>query len=545
MKNEKNDDIKKYIIDIFISSNRELEYKIKITVQFLEDSFKLLLSSIYDGIIEIRIHFILVIILQYTNNISSKTNYDLFEYFQSNIIMSLFRILFEGWDEVRDITISLLLQIPISKYSEININEILKWLLVKTKSFKPKDCDGSGKLFYFLYSKYVVENNIMLNLLNYEIINQESNSNNNNNKILKQLNNDYTPPNNQLLFINEIFILLFRRLPLCISEKDNYDELNIRNIPIIQGLLCCLKYIYNSNINILKLIPNEIVNIYLNILIIVYKYVCYFLSDNRIDNIFDEKYDDLESEDDTYKSECGFDQNRKLLIDCRGHIITDNDNDMIIQTPSIITASWLSCRECSMLIAYFIQSYNYSTNIISNDLIIKCSNILISSLLTVKHLGAILYISESLELVVKSLLQSNNNEISKYVYIYYIIFRLPSYWLMELLNNNKLHKIRFILRRSVGYVKSLISILKAEKTNSKHVLLHNTIQYLISLLKEEKDDNWKIKVHSLNVLKGIVSNSILSPYLSQYYSELFVISVNGFNSEMYYYYYFICIIDGQ
>lgn len=113
---------------------------------------------------------------------------------------------------------------------------------------------------------------------------------------------------------------------------------------------------------------------------------------------------------------------------------------------------------------------------------------------------------------------------------------------MELLNNNKLHKVRFILRRSVGYVQSLTSILKAEKSSSRHELLHSTIKYLISSLKEEGDNNWKIKVHSLNVLKGIVSNSVLSNYLSEYYSELFIISVNGFNSEMYFIINFIIIV---
>lgn len=250
-----------------------MEYRIRISLQFLEESLKLLLSSIYEGITELRIHFILMIILQYTNNITIETKFDCFHYFQRDLIISLFHILFQGWDEVRDIIMTLLLEIPISKYNEIDVNEILKWLLIKTKSFRPKDCDGSGKLLYFIYSKYVVESNMKIDLLNSEVFDKESESCNND--LLKKLSDSYIPQNNQLLFINDLFILLLKRLPLCIIERGNYDELNISNIPTVEGLLCCLKYIYNSSSNnsIIQSIPNEMINTYLNVLYMVYRYV--------------------------------------------------------------------------------------------------------------------------------------------------------------------------------------------------------------------------------------------------------------------------------
>lgn len=52
------------------------------------------------------------------------------------------------------------------------------------------------------------------------------------------------------------------------------------------------------------------------------------------------------------------------------------------------------------------------------------------------------------------------------------------------------------------------------------------------LIKKANCDNWKVKVHSLNVIREMVKNTILSGYIHDYLSDIFILATNGFNSDI-------------
>lgn len=196
-------------------------------INFIKKSFDILICSIYPSITNLRIHFILKLLIEYFNsNIFNNYKIEYEKSITTQTINTLFYLMYEGWDDVREMVVNVLDLFPISVYDKINLNEQLIIILNKTKSDKPKDIDGSGRLLYFIYKKYILDNNKEIHLLNCEKIEKEQ----------KEFE-DYKPNDNKLKFIHNIFQIIYSRIPSWVIEKrsseiNTYPKIQVYNLYI-------------------------------------------------------------------------------------------------------------------------------------------------------------------------------------------------------------------------------------------------------------------------------------------------------------------------
>jgi hypothetical protein len=118
-------------------------------------------------------------------------------------------------------------------------------------------------------------------------------------------------------------------------------------------------------------------------------------------------------------------------------------------------------------------------------------------------------------------------------------------WLNQILHRLKGDKQVFILRRSAGFAYSFLSILRAEPANCKSTLLNTAMINLLNVVESGLDitevsisnssicstqENWKLCVHALNVIRLILCDSAVGPDLNSYISKTTELAVRGFKS---------------
>lgn len=207
-----------------------------------------------------------------------------------------------------------------------------------------------------------------------------------------------------------------------------------------------------------------------------------------------------------------------------------------------IVAAWLLVKESSALFATLVDvsptpstTDDKSEEFLSSEEIADISWSLLDALGRLKHMGAIAETHVALQTIVARILRFSSP-------VPLSILQLPNLLLNSLLDRLRHRQQVFILRRSAGFAYSFLSILRAEPANASAPLLHAAMSNLIDIVKrglstsvitardvsEQEDDDWKLSVHALNVLRLIILDGAFSFELDRYISPLLMLTISGF-----------------
>lgn len=229
-----------------------------------------------------------------------------------------------------------------------------------------------------------------------------------------------------------------------------------------------------------------------------------------------------------------------------------------------IVAAWLIVKESAALLAVLVElspsppadaSISESASfLLSTQEIGAIGQALLDALGRLKHMGAIAETHVALQRVTAHLLRLHNPPAS--------LLALPRVWLDRLLQRLVQRQQVFILRRSAGFAYSFLSLLRAEPAQAAAPLLHRAMSSLIEVvarglqdsssssvakgsstsaveeLKTNEEDGidgeeeWKLSVHALNVLRLIILDGAFSFELDVHLSSLFVLTLNGFQHRI-------------
>jgi hypothetical protein len=227
-------------------------------------------------------------------------------------------------------------------------------------------------------------------------------------------------------------------------------------------------------------------------------------------------------------------------VDCRGHLILDDPTMVDAQGEQIIVVgSWLTVKETSLLMAELINCWymkDVNVSLLTYENVEAIGNQLLRSLLSLKHMGAIASAGQAFYIMCKRLFAEQDRSadvVSKTKYS-----TLPYTWLNNLLNrvdgggeSNKANAEQFFLRRSTGFATAFSSILRSEPTATRVESMKKAMRRLFDAAVPNKNVNdWRRRVHSLNVLKMVFEDAWLSTDLQPHASDAMELAINGFRS---------------
>lgn len=137
---------------------------------------------------------------------------------------------------------------------------------------------------------------------------------------------------------------------------------------------------------------------------------------------------------------------------------------------------------------------------------------LLESLLALKHMGCVASAQAAFQAVCETLLQDGHKNTS--------LSRLPSLWLGKLIDRLTGAKNEFVLRRSAGLAAAFIAILRAEPRSVAPVLLPRGMRRLLALVRSPANlQDWRERVHALNVLRVVFIDATLADDIGLYVTE--------------------------
>ncbi|CAM9102187.1 unnamed protein product, partial [Hapterophycus canaliculatus] len=175
---------------------------------------------------------------------------------------------------------------------------------------------------------------------------------------------------------------------------------------------------------------------------------------------------------------------------------------------------------------------------------------LLTTLLSLKHMGCVASAQAALQGVCEALLHSGRQNAS--------LICLPSIWLDQLLHQLTGDKQEFVLRRSAGLALAFMAILRAEPRSVEPVLLPRCMRHLLVMAvtsATNTDDStpqaanksaskpavtaeiiadarprhdWKDTVHAMNVLRVVFVDATLADDVGPYVTEATMAAVCGF-----------------
>ena len=219
-----------------------------------------------------------------------------------------------------------------------------------------------------------------------------------------------------------------------------------------------------------------------------------------------------------------------------------------------IVAAWLLVKESTALLATLVEVTPIPTTAVTATIAISADevveetismlntkeienigNLLLDALGRLKHMGAIAEAHVALQAVTTVLLRygDRNSYLS----------HLPSIWLSSLINRLRNHQQVFILRRSAGFAYSFLSLLRSEPANCTPTLLHDAMKALLAVVAkgiangtadtpthDGEEEDWKLSVHALNVLRLIILDGAFGNDLDQYIPQALTMAFIGFQS---------------
>ncbi|KAG7382854.1 hypothetical protein PHYPSEUDO_004305 [Phytophthora pseudosyringae] len=236
-----------------------------------------------------------------------------------------------------------------------------------------------------------------------------------------------------------------------------------------------------------------------------------------------------------------------LRVDCRGHLIVENDGGLDGEEEDgnaeqrAVVGSWLAARECGAILELLMRrvplpSSNLAPGTVSFftvKMAQRGGETLLNSLFELKHKGAVAMAYQAFEGVCRAFLAHGEQN--------QVLGGLPARWADRLLERLERSEQHFILRRSSGFAFSFVAILRAEPRNSAAVILPKVLSTLLRLAGEDTDaaeqrdthqehhSLWRARVHALNILKLICQDGVLAEDVARYVVDMFELAVRGFD----------------
>lgn len=126
-------------------------------------------------------------------------------------------------------------------------------------------------------------------------------------------------------------------------------------------------------------------------------------------------------------------------------------------------SSWLECKFTCLFLSSIIEALPLSGTeaFPSREVLSSIGYSVLFSLLSIKHLGAIVYISNSFETITKKCFMNNTQDttINKYIdMVFSRFFSLPLQWLDLLVTGSIYNNKVYVLRRSSGCIQAIQSV---------------------------------------------------------------------------------------
>ena len=228
-------------------------------------------------------------------------------------------------------------------------------------------------------------------------------------------------------------------------------------------------------------------------------------------------------------------------VDCRGHVILEDESMVDGQAEQIIVVgSWLIVKESSLFLAEAVAQWplehpltslsqgkeDKGAYLLSFDSVKRIGNHLLTSLLTLKHMGAIASAGQAMYILCQRLYKVTMKNVCGVEYR-----ALPKEWLDNLLGrvDGEKQEQQFFLRRSTGFASAFLSILRADSSRSRPERLSYALNRLFQSASENK--NWRQRVHALNVLKMVFEDALMAAELQSFAATAIEMAIDGFRSS--------------
>ena len=171
---------------------------------------------------------------------------------------------------------------------------------------------------------------------------------------------------------------------------------------------------------------------------------------------------------------------------------------------------------------------------------------LLRSLLSLKHMGAIASAGQAFYILCKRLFMDLDigafNNHKDVLNTCKIASLLPYRWLNNLLsrvdgkglNKGEVNTEQFFLRRSTGFATAFSSILRSQPNSTRADSMTMAMLRLFGAAKADEasgTNNWRRRVHALNVLKMVFEDAWLSTDLQPHASDAMQLAIDGFRSS--------------
>ena len=436
--------------------------------------------------------------------------------FEKGIFFSLISLLKHSWSFVRSNSYDILLNNKYSKLILDNKIQILKEIKRYSFSLRQMDIEGSSCLFILLLLHYNSENNI-----NDEVIKDIFK------KIFEDDINEINFEDKSNFFcenkINKIIeIMLF----IIKQRKNEYINLikNSSNTFDIKKYSIHSFFIYIRNIIDLqkdKFIKND--KTLIETLNLYFKLSTYIISLNA---------EFLEFLINNGVSEFILDEQNDMNEDNENTTNTNHENKLLI---SLWNSSKYSLNVLNTILDIFssnypnlsCSSYFNSENNFKNVFLLPLKNnfnSIIPIIINAKHMGVVRGMSECLFKISVLLNKSEMSTVCKE--------EIEVFLEKELSN----HVVSSILRRSAGIPFLITTLIRSYITENYSYnfiknILKNTINSLLNNFKKYQDTKMDASVHCLNILRVICDDTIIKPYIKEFYDEIIMDIINGLQSQ--------------
>ena len=460
----------------------------------------------------------------YKNNEIFKTFISNYEkiIFEKGLCISLISLLKHSWSYVRSNSYAILSNKKYTPFILSMRKELIKEITKYCFSLRQMDNEGSSCLFVLMLLHYNSDdNNIdddIINEIFYEIFNCD----------LKKINFD---DKNNFFCENKINKIIEIMLYLIKERKDEYVNLIKNNSKTFEIKKYSIHPFFIFIRNIIDLQKNKFIlkNKYLiEILKLLFGLSSYIISLNT---------EFLEFLINNGVSEFTLDENNEQIDEENDNSTNVNhENKLMI---SLWNSSKFSLASLNTVLDIFsanypnISSYLSQTNNNDNNLDFKTIFLeplkknfddIIPIIINAKHMGVVRSMSDCLYKISVILNKSEYNLICKEKMISFVEKELPN------------HVVSSILRRSAGIPFLMTTLIRSYITENYSYnfiknILNNTINNLLNNFNKYQDIQMDAAVHCLHILRVICDDTIIKPYVKEFYDNIIMNIIKGLQSK--------------
>ena len=435
--------------------------------------------------------------------------------FEKGLFFSLISLLKHSWSYVRNNSYDILSNDRYAKLILENKIQILKEIKRYSFSLRQMDIEGSSCLFVLLLLHYNSENDINDEVIRdifikiFEDDIKEINLNDKNNFICE----------NKMNKIIEIMLFIIKQ------RKNEYINLikNESNTFDIKKFSIHSFFIYIRNIIDLqknKFIKKdktliETLNLYFRLttyIISLNTEFLEFLINNGVSEFILDEQNDINEENENTTN---VNHENKLLISLWNS--SKYSLNVLNTILDIFSANYPNL---------YCSSYN-SENNFKNIFLKKIKNnfqSIIPIIINAKHMGVVRGMSECLFKISVILNKSEMSTVCKDEIEIFVEKELSQ------------HVVSSILRRSAGIPFLITTLIRSYITENYSYnfiknILKSTINSLLNNFKKYQDIKMDASVHCLNILRVICDDTIIKPYIKEFYDEIIMDIINGLQSK--------------